>query len=147
MCRSEEGWSSKGNAWHVLTHVSKILELGACQGVRNIRLSGEWIPFKITKPNVGSSRIRDWTRVSCMGRQTLNHWTTREVPPPFAYFQHSSPRRTNLASVILISRGLEYQKKPSYCKLLCACVCMLLCLPFLHKITAIPNAMHIFSPL
>ena len=51
MCRSEEGWSSKGNAWHILTHVSKILELGACQGVRNIRLSGEWIPFKIAKPN------------------------------------------------------------------------------------------------
>ena len=74
---------------------------------------------------VGSSRIRDWTHVSCIGRWTLNHWTTREVPPSFAYFQHSSPRRTNLASMILIfSRSLEY-KKPSYFKRSCASVCLL----------------------
>ena len=73
---------------------------------------------------MGSSRIRDWTRVSCVGRQTLNHWTTREVPPPFAYFQHSSPRMTNMASMILISRGPEYKNNPlilSYCVHVCAC--------------------------
>ena len=27
-----------------------------------------------------SSHIRDGTRVPCIGRQTPNHWTTREVP-------------------------------------------------------------------
>ena len=29
----------------------------------------------------GSSWTRDWTSVPCIGRQILNHWTTREVPP------------------------------------------------------------------
>ena len=27
----------------------------------------------------GSSRTRDWTSVSCIARQILNHWTTREA--------------------------------------------------------------------
>ena len=30
--------------------------------------------------HVGSSQTRDWTRVCCIGRQILNHCTTREVP-------------------------------------------------------------------
>ena len=30
--------------------------------------------------HVESSRIRDPTHVSCISRQILNHWTTREVP-------------------------------------------------------------------
>ena len=30
-----------------------------------------------------SSLTRDWTCVPCIGRQTLNHWTTREVPALF----------------------------------------------------------------
>ena len=29
--------------------------------------------------NVESSQSRDWTCVPCNGRQTLNHWITREV--------------------------------------------------------------------
>ena len=29
---------------------------------------------------VESSQTRDQTRVPCLGRQILNHWTTREVP-------------------------------------------------------------------
>ena len=28
-----------------------------------------------------SSLVRDWTRTPCIGRQSLNHWTTREFPP------------------------------------------------------------------
>ena len=28
---------------------------------------------------MGSSRVRDWTRVSCIGRRILYHWATREV--------------------------------------------------------------------
>ena len=31
------------------------------------------------------SYTRDWAPVHCIGRQILNHWTTREVPPSFAY--------------------------------------------------------------
>ena len=30
--------------------------------------------------HVGSSQFRDQTYVSCIGRQILNHWITREVP-------------------------------------------------------------------
>ena len=29
---------------------------------------------------MGSSQTRDQTRVPCIGRQILNHWTIREVP-------------------------------------------------------------------
>ena len=29
---------------------------------------------------VESSQTRDQIRVSCIGRQTPNHWTTREIP-------------------------------------------------------------------
>ena len=28
-----------------------------------------------------SSPTRDQTRIPCIGRQSLNHWTAREVPP------------------------------------------------------------------
>ena len=31
-----------------------------------------------------SSLTRNWTRIPYIGRQSLNHWTTREVP--FSYF-------------------------------------------------------------
>ena len=31
--------------------------------------------------HVESLRIRDWTHVSCTGRQMLYHWATREAPP------------------------------------------------------------------
>ena len=30
--------------------------------------------------HVGSSQIRDWTCVSCIGRRILYHWATREAP-------------------------------------------------------------------
>ena len=30
---------------------------------------------------MGSSWTRDWIGVPCIGRQILNYWTTREVPP------------------------------------------------------------------
>jgi len=29
--------------------------------------------------HVGSSQTRDWTRAPCIGKWTLNHWTTRDV--------------------------------------------------------------------
>ena len=35
--------------------------------------------------HVGSSWIRDWTRVSCIGRRILYHWATREAPPLALY--------------------------------------------------------------
>ena len=38
-----------------------------------------WHTGLVTLWHVGSSQIRDWTRVSCIGRQILYHWTTKEA--------------------------------------------------------------------
>ena len=38
-----------------------------------------WCTVSVTLRHVGFSQIRDWTRVSCIGRQTLYHWVTREA--------------------------------------------------------------------
>ena len=37
----------------------------------------EWVAICFSR---GSSLTRDWTRVSCIGRQILYHWATREAP-------------------------------------------------------------------
>ena len=41
--------------------------------------------------HVGSSQIRDWTRVSCIGRQVLYHWATREAPGKLPLTWRSPP--------------------------------------------------------
>ena len=38
-----------------------------------------WCMGLVAPQNVGSSLTRDQTHVPCIGRQTLNHWTTRGV--------------------------------------------------------------------
>ena len=38
-----------------------------------------------------SSWTRDWTHVSCIGRQILNHWTTRQVPETIVLFSPFLP--------------------------------------------------------
>ena len=40
-----------------------------------------WCEGLVVPQHVGSSWIRDQTCVPCIGRQVLNHWTTREVEP------------------------------------------------------------------
>ena len=37
----------------------------------------EWVAMPFSG---GSSRSRDRTRIPCIARQFLNHWTTREIP-------------------------------------------------------------------
>ena len=37
----------------------------------------EWVPISFSR---GSSRPRDWIPISCIGRQILYHWATRETP-------------------------------------------------------------------
>ena len=39
-----------------------------------------WLTGPVTPRHVGSSQTRAWTRVPCIGRQTLNHCATREAP-------------------------------------------------------------------
>ena len=36
----------------------------------------EWVSISFSR---GSSQLRDWTCVSCIGRQILYHWATREA--------------------------------------------------------------------
>ena len=43
-----------------------------------------WLTGPVAPRHVGSSQTRARTRVPCIGRQTLNHCTTREAP--FFYF-------------------------------------------------------------
>ena len=38
----------------------------------------EWVAISFSR---GSSPSRDWTQVSCIGRQVLYHWATREANP------------------------------------------------------------------
>ena len=43
-------------------------------------LSSLWYTGLVVLHHVGSSQIRDWTHVSCIGRWILCHWATREAP-------------------------------------------------------------------
>ena len=46
----------------------------------------------VASRHTGPSWTRDQTYVTWIGRQILNHWTTREVPSPFIlYLWHSFP--------------------------------------------------------
>ena len=48
-----------------------------------------------------SSLTRDQTHVPCIGRQTLNHWITREVFPQFSYFLPNVPVKALLLLLLL----------------------------------------------
>ena len=62
---------TKGHLWSTWTlGVTSGKKSAGCQRERD----GQAVP-----PHVGSFQSRDWTHVSCTGRQPLNHWTTREV--------------------------------------------------------------------
>ena len=47
----------------------------AIHGIFQVRIL-EWVAISSTRE---SSRTKDWTHVSCMGRQILYHWATREA--------------------------------------------------------------------
>ena len=51
------------------------------------RLWAQWLWYTglVAPLHVGSSWIRDWTHVPCIGRQILSHWTTREVHAVLRY--------------------------------------------------------------
>ena len=58
-----------------------------------------WCTSLAAPGHVGSSWSRDWTCVSCIGRRTLNHWTTREVQGEFISVQ--TERRCHLLPEVL----------------------------------------------
>ena len=57
--------------------------------------------------HVGSSWSRDWTRVPCLSRQILNHWTTREV---YLYTSHLP----TLVSAVLRSQVSDPEEERGY---------------------------------
>ena len=48
-------------------------------GCTVLRLQQLWCTALVTSRHAESSWTRDQTHVSCIGRQILNHWTTREA--------------------------------------------------------------------
>ena len=53
----------------------------------------EWVASSFSG---GSSQARDWTQVSCIGRQNFYHWVTKEAP--FTPYIKINPRWTGLDS-------------------------------------------------
>ena len=51
----------------------------SCCGVRALGTQASVVLMHVAPRHMGSSWTRDWTLVPCIGRQTPNHWTTREV--------------------------------------------------------------------
>ena len=46
----------------------------------------------VAPQHVGSSWIKNWTHISCIGRWIPNHWATREVPSIF-HFEKKKPHK------------------------------------------------------
>ena len=57
-------------------------------GSRMCRLQWLWFMGSVAPQHVESSQTRDLAHVPCIGRQVLNHWTTREVPVSILMSQH-----------------------------------------------------------
>ena len=60
--------------------------------------------------HAGSSQTRAWTRVPCIGRQILNHCTTREAPRPHILWFHLYKmsrigKFIDIESILVIARG------------------------------------------
>ena len=67
-----------------------------------------------------SSPTRDRTRTPCIGRQSLNHWTTREVPNCFFWFATSQSKRSfGLKQIPFSSETTHCSCYLSACPLLC----------------------------
>ena len=76
-----------------------------------------------------SSPTKDRTRVSCVVRWILNHWTTREVPLLFLNSKYSFPNRPHWRAVSLgissknVDLGRSEQKRPTSLRQLSADIC------------------------
>ena len=73
---------------HTCTHIHTniylhtyrlLIVVASCCGAQVLRVLGLSCPMVSGIWHVVSSWRRDWTCVSCIGRQFLNHWTTKEV--------------------------------------------------------------------
>ena len=68
---------------------------------------------------MGSSQVRDRTRVPCIGRQVLHHCTTKEVPRNMYYFYNQEKLILKMNSKIRIEDNVDlfiYPKLNIYIK-------------------------------
>ena len=91
----------------LITVVSLVVE----HGLQARRLQQLWRTGLVALRHVGSSRIRDQTRVPCIGRRILNHRTTREVSIPYLTSCHYSTKSRRIGRLKqeyeFISKALE----------------------------------------
>ena len=75
-------WASEGHslALHGLLTMGFLLLQSGSSRVHEFHQL--WLQGLFALQQVGASWMRDWTCVSCIGRQTLYHWVTRESPLP-----------------------------------------------------------------
>ena len=71
--RQRAGLLSSCGVWELIALVLCRAQVVGCGGSALV----EW--GLVTLQRVGASRIRDRTRVPCIGRRLLNQWTTREA--------------------------------------------------------------------
>ena len=89
---TREGYTSLQYSGFSLWRLLSLQSIGSrmcrltCAGWEQLRLPGArsqyqqlWSTGLAALHHVVSTRIRDWTCVSCIGRPTLHHWATREV--------------------------------------------------------------------
>ena len=71
-------WCTGSRVWVLESIVASCGLSGCSSSALGHRLSscGAWA---FAPKHVGSSWTKDWTPVSCVGRQILYHWTTREA--------------------------------------------------------------------
>ena len=65
-------WASSGRWW-------RTEEPGMLQSM-GLQNAGHNLVTEQQQKRVKSSQTRGWTRVPCIGRWILNHWTSKEVP-------------------------------------------------------------------
>ena len=69
----------------------------------------EWVAISSSR---GSSRPRDQTCVSCMGRQILYHWASSEVQVLFYWWKKKELRSSDLPKVTQFVRRVSCKRNP-----------------------------------
>ena len=75
---------------------------------------GEWVVFPFSR---GSSQSRDWAHISCIGRQILYHWATKEAMMGLVPLKAEEETWDLCLSLSPLSAMWGYSKKIITCKL------------------------------
>jgi len=67
------------SVWHVGSRVHRLPSVVCASRVCVLSSCSAWASLSHSMWDL-SSPVRDQTHIPCIGRQILNHWTTKEVP-------------------------------------------------------------------